>query len=366
MAQTKIGRGELELQVSAAAFTSDNIAANAESPGDEYFILNPTLLYDIETPRLDSEISLSTPIIRFASETQFDTEDIAFSAKSSLPFLPNSPVYGDVSFSYRDVVEVDQLVNQRFASENTTFGFSGGIKLGQKVDLRGGASYNERLTDVLSDYERTSYYGGVQFNEVLGSANAYIDYRYQLRKTIGSLRNDNIDDGDEGIRVGINGQILPEHLFPKLEADFSVGVAKSDSFTDEDGEDEVLIASGSLRYAATQKTDVDFSISRNLTISTLDQNVERFTTNLSVEHNPRQNLSLAWGVGYAESDFGFSPSAALFQRNDETFKANANVSFIFTTPWFVTAGFEFRDTSSTREISDYSSTTFFISTTRIF
>ena len=153
----QIGRGVLELQVSASASSTDNLSANALSDGDEYIALNPVLTYIVETPRLNFNSSLALPINRFNDRTEFDSEDIIFSIGSSLPFLPNSPLYGDADFSYSDTVEVDYLVNGRFASESTRFGISGGIRLGQHFDLRGGVDYNKRLTEQLSDYQQASY-----------------------------------------------------------------------------------------------------------------------------------------------------------------------------------------------------------------
>ena len=200
----------------------------------------------------------------------------------------------------------------------------------------------------------------------MGSANAYIDYRFQKRETIGGFQNDGIDDIDEGIRFGMNGQILPERLFPKLEADLSFGFSKSEDFRDSGGNDDFLIISGSLMYPATPKTNVAFNVSRNLSVSNLDQNVEQFTTSLTLNQNPRQNLNFNWSIGYEVNDFGFSQTTTTPNRKDTTLFANGTVNFIFSSPWFATLGANFRDTESNDLFRDYSSTTFFLSTTRIF
>jgi|GEM_PF-3785939 len=368
----QVGRGELELQVSAAAYSTDNLNGNALSEGDEFLTFTPTITYTVDTSRINIESSLSLPVKRYSSQSVFDSEDIIFSVTSKAPFLPSSPLYGNVSFSYADTVDIDYLINARIASKTTNVGANGGIKLGQRFDLRGGADYNERLTDGItglrsfSDYQTKSVYGGLQINEILGSANGYVDYRFQKRETIGQLRNDGIDDIDEGIRFGLNGQILPERLFPKLEADLSFGFAKSDDFRDSSNNDDFLIISGSLEYPATQKTNVAFNVSRNLRVTNLDQNVESFQMSLAINQTPRQNLNFNWSVGYEVNDFGFSQSTTIPDRKDTTLFASGAVNLIFTIPWFATAGIDFRDTESNDLFRDYSSTTVFLSVNRIF
>ena len=360
-----IARGELNLRGTAAIVFTDRVSPNADSSSDTIYTFTPEINYHREDSRLDLNAELSTPFTRYGSNSVYNSDDINFSMSGKIPYNPASRVSGNWDFGYFNGVESNLLLNRNLDTERLGGSITSNVRFLRKLSLRAGASYYDRsTTGVLTSYQNsnrtTSYEVGIQGHELLFSnVGGYVSYRWQKRETTEGSINSNIDDTDNGINFGVTGQILPERLFPKLDADLSFGIASSKDIKNRGGRRNHLTLDGSLSYPPTSKTNVTLRYNRNLSVSDDDRTVLASRINLGFQYTPRQRLSFGAQLGQSTNEFLDGET----DRTDDRFTAGVNARYLLRPNWSVFTYYNFRDSSSDVAIADYTSSVFGVSTT---
>ena len=362
-----IARGELNASATAQIAQTERANPRAGSPSDTIFSVTPALRYHREGARLDLNSSLALPIRRYDENSYLDSEGIDFNLGGTVPYTPGTRLSGSWGIDYFEGVRASYLTNRNLDQERLDAYINSDIQIRSNYSLRANLRHADRSSSGVQEFyananEITRFALGVHAHNIRGRFGAYVDYFIQDRKTTRSLDEINVDSTDDGINFGLTGQILPERLFPNLDAELSFGY----SSTEGGGINRInadrrnrLVFNGSLRYPATPKTNVSLNFSRSLDVSDDDRDVERTRVDLGVNYSPSQRLGFGANLGYNQNDFLTIGES----REDDVLLFGLNASYVIRNNWTANAFYNLRDSSSNVRISDYSNSMFGVSTT---
>ncbi|EDY80848.1 hypothetical protein VDG1235_465 [Verrucomicrobiia bacterium DG1235] len=365
----RFANGDVTLQGTLQVTESSRVSPRSDSSSDTIYAFIPTLRYVRESSRINLNADLSLPMRRYESNDSLDSNSVNFNLSGNVPFGTGPRLSGSWQLSYLQGIRASYLTNRNLDSTNFRASLSSNYRLRNKISLRSGATFSDRSSNGVSstfvnENESTTYYIGLQANQIVGTIGAYVDYRIYNRKTTLGQINQNIDDSDDGINFGVTGQLLPERWFPKLDADLSFGFASTEgrgnnSTGGSSGRNNRLTLEGHLRYPATPKSNVALTFRRSLAVTDDDRTVEQSRVNLSIDYTPRQKLSFATTVGIQSNDFIYDSTA----RNDDVLTASISARYSIRSNWFTTLSYNFRDSASNVVLSDYNSSQLSLSTT---
>lgn len=363
----RIGNGELNFQASVSATTSDGVSPRANSPSDTILAFTPGLTYTSEGKRLKSTVNASVQFTEYLDNDYLNSENFDLSISGNVPYAPSSRLSGGWSLSYTDGVAQSFYTNSNQNLENLSASISSDVRFLSKLSFKSSFRYNDRSSssidfgDFSNSNETIGYTLGFHGRDFLGRAGGYVEYYYQERLTTGGNLGSDVDDEDDGINFGVTGQILPERLFPKLDADLSIGFTSTTraSGSEFGAKSDRLVMNGSLSYPATSKTNVSLGFSRSLAVTDDDRTVEASAINLGLNYTPNQKIGFSSGISYSSTDYIDDPSG----RNDDSLSLNLRLRYSIRTNWSAAAFASFRDNSSNQAISDFSSSRFGVSTT---
>lgn len=370
-AGVRVAKGEIQVRATAEIMETDRVSPRADSNSDTVYTFTPTLSYLQESSKLNINANLSLPYTRYDSSSELDSNAIRFSLSGNVPYGAGPRLSGNWSVNYFDGVQANYLTNRNTQSETFSASVSSNYQLQNKLSLRSSLGHNERSTsnvglniNPFANENTTTYWSaGVHAREILGRVGVYVDYRLQKRETNFGAINGGVDDIDDGINFGITGQILPERLFPKLEADLSFGFTSSeanDSFSSiQVSKQQRLTLNGSLVYPANPKTDVALTYNRDLMVTDDDRTVEQGNLNLSIQYKPAQKLSFSGSVGLQSNDYIYDIGG----RNDDAIIFNLTTHYAIRTNWTANISYNYRNSESDFAISDYNSSQLSISST---
>lgn len=362
-----IAGGELNVEGTVSYSDTNKIAPRAYSPSDTYLTFTPTLRYTKESTTSTFNAFLSAPIRRYDENAFLDSDSLIFDIGSELPFGSGQKLTGSWNVSYFDGVKENYDSNRNLDTESLNINVNADLLLRNQLTLRARANYRDRSNkgivdslDIESGYSNDntsdSYSIGLHARELIrGRMGAYAEYRIQNRKT----QNGSIDEDDDGLNFGITGQILPERLFPKLEADLSFGFA---SVKRNGTSNSRMTLNGVLAYPANSKTNVSLNYRKNFDITDDDQSIERGTLSLAVDYTPQPKLTLALETGIENKDY-FNDTSG---RKDDMWTFETRASYSIRTNWLTTLSFNYRDNASQEILRDYSYGTVTLSTTVLF
>ncbi len=366
----RFASGDVTVQGTLSVTDSNRVSPNANSGGDTIIGFTPAIYYTRESNRMNMEANLSFPMQKYDKNEYLDSDSINFGMSGEIPFGAGPKLSGNWGVSYFDGVQSSVLTNQNLDSQTLSLNAYADYVLQRRLSFRTRAAYNDRSSngiDTVSTNANTTtvFAAGLHARELIrGRIGLYAEYQIQDRKTDRGLINQGVNDKDSGLNFGITGQILPERLFPKLEADLSFGFNSSSasdrsSASSSLGRDNRLSLNGKLAYPANAKTNVALTFGRNLSITDDDRTVESSQVNLSLDYTPKPKLSFAASIGLQTSDFIYDLEA----RKDDSMTANLSARYSIRSNWSTSLAYNFRDSQSNQAISDYNSSQLVLSTT---
>jgi len=367
-----IAGGELNFQASAAVTESSRVVPQVNSPSDFSYTFTPALLYSRDKGDLQVEGQLSVAIRRYVDNAQFDSDTINLQLQGELPFSSGAKITGTWSVNYFDGIEASSLINRNLDLEYLDLDLQSDYAFGRRLSLRTRARYRERSSKGIGDgFQNENLYtilsAGLHARELIrGRVGVYAEYQVSERERTSGFIDEDTDFQEAGANFGLTGQLLPEQLFPKLEADISFG------FTSNTGADSLrsannerrnrLVLNGRLAYPANKKTDVTLVYRRSQDVTDDDQTVERTGADLAIEYRPRPRINIYAAATYYQNDFIFNES----DRNDEVLDLSLSAAYLLRKDWNASLGIKQRDSNSNIALSDYDATEVILSTTMTF
>lgn len=366
----RFAQGEVTFQGTVQVTETSRVSPTFNSSSDTIFAFIPAISYNRESNRMNLKANISAPIRRYDKNDYLDSDSLQMGISGELPFGNGPRLSGTWGATYFDGVQESFLTNRNLQTETFGINTSADYILKRRLSLRARASHTERdSSGIDSAYTNanttTVFAAGLHARELIkGRIGLYAEYQIQKRKTDRGLIDYLVDDSDDGLNFGITGQILPEHLFPKLEADLSFGFNSSSASDNvnsnaNSGRRDRLTLNGSLKYPANPKTNVALNYSRNLSITDDDRTVEQSQINLSLDYTPRQKLAFVTSVGLQNNDFIYDEES----RSDDVLTAAISARYSIRSNWSTALSYNYRDSSSNVAISDYDSAQLTLSTT---
>lgn len=369
VAGPRFAQGDVTVQGTLQITDSSRVSPRANSSSDTIYAFIPSVSWVRESNRMNLRSSLSAPMRRYDKNDSLDSNSLQFSLSGELPFGSGPKLSGSWGFNYFDGVRQSFLTNSNLQSETINFTTSADYIIQRHLSFRARATHNERDNSGIDSQftnanTTTLFAAGLHARQLIkGRIGLYAEYQIQTRKTDRGLVNFGVDDTDDGINFGITGQILPEHLFPKLEADLSFGFTSTSgsdrNASTNQGRKNRLTLNGSLKYPANPKTNVALTFNRSLAVTDDDRTVEQSNLSLSLNYSPRPKLGFVTSIGVQSNDFIYDTTS----RNDDVFTAAISARYSIRTNWSTSLSYNYRDSKSNIVISDYNSAQLTLSTT---
>ena len=366
----KTRQGELSFQTTVSIADRGNLGARSASPGDTVFTVTPTLLFSRSEGAGQFNASLSTPFVRYDELDYLDSDDLTFSLSGELPYGSGKRLTGSWNVGYSEQVELDFFTRGNLKTDALTGSLGGDFKLNRKLSLRGSYTYQTQDSQTVvapdeeggsgSERRQDSINFGFHAHDLIGGMGAYVVYEITNRET---TFGGNIDDKDEGINFGLNGQLLPRGLFPNLDADVRFGFKKTEQLEGRGASEDRLTLNGSLSQA-WDKTNLALVFGRDLALTTDDRTVEGSHVGLNFGYRPQSKLGLSAFVRYNIDEFldGVALEGGE-QRKDTVTSLGASASYSIRSNWNASLSLSSRSSSSNDERSDFSSTDLSLSST---
>lgn len=340
-------RGHVFLETTFQATHDDNITGNAIGDSDLIFLLDPTLSYERKSGKGSLSASAGVSFLRYNDFDQFDSENIHADLNLDFPVNQGSRLSGGIDLGYNERTEVDEFVNDLILSENTNVNLNGQYQIRPRVAVTGRIGLNDRDTNQFSDVTDEFATIGLLINEIWQDVGITIDYRKRNVTSSGDIGNER-DDKDDSISLGVIGQILPEHLFPKLDAfaSFSFQTVETERNGVRNKED-VLGYNGGISWEARPTTNVELTFNRDVNVSVLDESIESSIISFGIQQRFSQLVEGGINVYFRDSDYLDS------NRNDERFGIGANLQAQLGRNWTAGGRVSYDEGDSTRELSNY-------------
>lgn len=362
--------GDLTFTGTVSATDSSRVSPNATASGDTIFTFVPAISFARESNRMNVNANLSFPMRRYDENDNLDSDTIDFDLNGEIPFGTNPRLTGSWGVSYFDGIRQNFLVNRNLDSEQISFNAYADYVLKNRLSFRARGFYSDRsnsgVESAFSNANTTTLFAaGLHARELIrGRIGVYAEYQIQERQTDRGFINQGVDATDSGLNFGITGQVLPERLFPKLEADLSFGftsTSASDRFNSNpnSGRRERLTLDGRLAYPATAKSNVTLTYRRNLNVTDDDRTVESSQINFGYDYTPNPKLRFATELGLRMNDFIFDDQG----REDDVLTASFDTRYTIRNNWFASLNLNHRKSDSSEAFSDYDSTSVTLSTT---
>lgn len=355
--------GQAALSATAQVSLIEGLEARQGGQGDTTYTFVPTIDYVRDRSRLKLRGNLSMPVTRYSSVREYDSEDTIFTFSGNLPYASGPRLSGGWNVRFFEGVQSDYFLNTQLKRKTFNVGGNAKYRLMRRMSLRTSASYNDTDSESVfgesfSNTQTTTYAVGLERSEVFKDIAIYADYRTRKRESAG-VQGSSIDDTDQSIVFGVNGQILPERLFPKLEADLSFGIATTDELSEGGERRNRFTLDGGLSYPATQKTRLSLNFSRGLSVTADDQTVESSNLEFSVQSSPLRSVSLSARVGYTIHEFLSGETA----REDKVISTGVDASYAMRRWWRFNVAYTLRSSDSNQRISDFDQSVISASTT---
>ncbi|MDQ8184541.1 outer membrane beta-barrel protein [Pelagicoccus sp. SDUM812002] len=362
--------GDLTFLGTASATDSNRVSPNANAGGDTYFTFTPAIQYFRESNRMNLNANLSFPMRRYDETDALDSDSIDFNLNGEIPFGASPKLSGTWGVTFFDGIRQNYFTNNNLNSEHLHLNAYADYIIKNRLSFRTRAMYSDRSsTGVDSAFTNanttTVFAAGLHARELIrGRIGLYAEYQIRDRETDRGAINQNVDASESGLNFGITGQVLPERLFPKLEADLSFGFTSSsagDRFNSgaNSGSRERLTLDGRLAYPASTKTNVTLTYRRNLNVTDDDRTVESSEIDFGADYTPNQKLQFATALGLRSNEFIYDQDG----REDDIVTFTFDTRYTIRTNWFANLNFDHRMSDSNEAISDYDTTRVTLSTT---
>ncbi|MCZ6671561.1 MAG: outer membrane beta-barrel protein [Verrucomicrobia bacterium] len=345
----ELDRGELLLETRFQAVHDSNIRGNNIKESDTIFSVDPTLRYERSSGRGSLGASAGFNIMRFNDFSEFDSENFHAEFNLGFPVARGSPLAGGVNFGYIEDTRVDQFVNDLVSSERTSFGLNGQYRVRQKISVRGDLSFsdNKTATGNFSDSQDKSARAGIIIHDVWQSVGVTVDYRIRRLKTSGGTVERN--DKDKSIFIGLTGQLLPEHIFHKLEAYASFSMQKIDSSSTGGQNNRSAVGyDAQLSWEARPTTNINLSFSKDHQVTINDEIVENSNWSLGVQQQFSQLMTGSLNAVWRKLNY-----IGGLNRNDDRFGVTASLAYVLGRNWSAGLNVSYDDSNSNEDRFNY-------------
>lgn len=376
----EVARGALTLETEGRV-TYDSYFLGAKKIGDDdyYASLRPQLRYVRKAGLAEIEAFGGVSIVRYDTYKEFDSEDINAGFRSQLPVSEGSRISGDVSLNYNESTTVDYTVLDRVPTRNASAQASLRYALGLKMALSDSINYSRTLRTQYSDqevfgndvsfsyadflygstfslshgYTRTTSSGdnvlgadldqhsnsvsGTLSHPLAGQLTGAFTYGYRIldRSQAESVTGQKRQEGSF-FSATLNGPFLPPRYFPKLDSSMSLSYQESRSPGINDLGGKTLTGSIGLRWAARERTKLNFQANRSIDLAANDYSVENTNVSLGITESVGIAHQFSGNVGYTWQKFRG------VDRKDNIFNASLTYNYSLSRYWSLGASYTYQ------------------------
>ncbi len=322
----EIARGALILDTQAS-LSYDSYFIGATKIGDDDYIasLRPTLRYTRRAGLAPIDLRAGVNIQRYDTYDNYDSENFFAAFSTKIPTPEGARTTGDISLAYTESTDVDQLVNDRISSKNTSLSFTGQYQSSLKTNITESASYSIADRTGYSEQKTFTNNLGFLYSGFLGETNFGMNHQFTDNKsTGGDLQTVGLDQQSHSVSatlsrplwgpvrggvtygyrwldrsaqettigqtsqnggyfsINLNGPFLPPAKFPKVKTNASLAYQESTTPGINDTGGKTLTGDISASWTARERTDLSISLNRSIELSASNLSVETTSATFGV------------------------------------------------------------------------------------
>lgn len=335
----EVARGELFLNTTLTGQYDTNIFGDNREESDFLFTLTPELQY-LRNPGLTRmDLRAGVAITRFDDFTGENSEDPYVSLSLLFPTRDQAITSYNLDMSYRRLTQTNRDVTTRAQSD--IYNVGGGVRYNYspKFGVRGNAAFNKRDYRNSDFADIDTYRGGIDGIYIYSpKLETFVGYQFRRTET-SRVAAEKIDSNTHTVSVGATGQVLP-----KVEANVAVGVARRDFSRGDLSSETMLAISGSIDWAAAERTSLVLDASRDFDTAPNNQSKQETYVGLTLNQRLTEKATLSPFVSFTYADYTATNIPG--GRTDEVWNLGSNLSYAFNTQASAVLRYSYTDSDS--------------------
>jgi len=392
LAAIPVGRGEVNLDLTASATYDSNVFGSPAATGDFYGTLTPHAVYTRKAGAIEAEANVGVSFERYLDQTQLNAANVNADATLRLAADPASRnLSGSVGASYHESSDVNADVNARINSKTTALTGAAALVTGPRTDLAFHATYTDIERNVASNQQllgselrydyRDFFYGNkllltgnydqarssgqnlrgadldqTSYSFAAGLGRSFyhdtvqgeLSYGYRVldraraETTTGATRQ-----SGPVITASLQGPFLPRRYFPKVTSRLVLSYQDASTPGVNDTGGKALTGALELDWQARTNTMATFTATRGQRLSADDLTVVSSALLLGLAQTFRYNLTGSVSAGYSWDTYRGT------NRSDQTVLATAGLKYNFARSWVANASYRLSSVTSSDRRAAY-------------
>lgn len=405
-ALVELPSGRITLQTTATETYDSYMIGTANHDADYLTSFLPQLTYNHLVGPSDLTVFGGISFNRYASETEFNSNDVRAGLKSNFPMAEGSRLTGDLAAAYTEDTVIDPVLNDRVPSKNYTADLNASYRLGLKMTLADSVNYtrserrfygtqtiwsnNARFTyaDFLEDtnlhfghtYTRTNsadsnyalwaanagQIGSIPDSKLDQTANTFstgvshplygsiigeVDYGYTLlHRQASETAGGSTTERGNTVSLSITGPFLPPSRFPKVKSSASIAYNQSQSPGINDNGQKTVVGQANLSWTARERTDISLNASRSTSLGSSNFTIVKSLVGMSVT----ENIGLAT-TAVVNTSYSWMTVRGL-NRNDTILQAGLSLNHKLNQYWNLGARYSFEKDNTDAKKTEFVAT----------
>ncbi|MGF1484564.1 MAG: outer membrane beta-barrel protein [Opitutales bacterium] len=323
-----------------------NVTSSADGEEDFAIIFGPGFEYIRPDTRTQLRVAGTLEFLEFTQDEADDTVDWEVEASALLP-IEGSPLTGSLEFSIGRTTESNSQVNTRIESLDIILQGNLTYQLRPKIALSSTATFDYENPEIFSQNTELSLRNQIEVVEIIGQLGGFAGVEFERQSTEGAGGAAELTNNNIAVLFGINGQLVPEGLFSKLDANLGFGFRTVNNTGGNGNDETIFVIDGSLIWQAREKTQVGVQGVRDIDLAPNDTGVINTNFNLFVVQEIGNRTLARAEIGYEEDDFVGSG------RTDDGYYIELGAEFQANDSWSISAAWAFEDRESDAAIANF-------------
>ncbi len=338
--------GEFYVDVRAGVEYDSNVDSSNTGEEDFAFLIGPGFEYIRPDTRTELTVSGFLDYQEFVEDEGNDTINWGLEGSAQLP-LVGSPLTGSLTAGLSQTTRSDSQVNQRLETFSIDVLGELTYQFRPKIAFTTAAGFSFDDPENFSQNTEYTWRNELVLTEIIGQIGGFAGVELERQTTEGTTASGELTNNNIAFLFGLNGQLVPEGLFSKLELDIGFGFRTVNNSTGNGADETIFVIDGSAVWQARVRTQVGLQAARDIDLAPDDTSSVETSVSLFVIQEVGNRTIVRVEVGYEQDDF------VNVNRTDDAIFTRAIVEFQATDRWSITGGYTYENRDSDLVTSEF-------------
>ncbi|MGF1449411.1 MAG: outer membrane beta-barrel protein [Opitutales bacterium] len=338
--------GDFFVNLQAGVEYDSNVDSSNTGEADFAFLIGPGFQYVRPDTRAELTVEGFLQVQEFIENEAEDAVNWGLEGSAQLP-LVGSPLTGQLTAGVSQQTASDSQVNERLETFRIDILGELSYQFRPKIAFTSSAGFEFEDPDTFSQNTEYTWRNELVLTEIIGQIGGFAGVELERQTTEGTTASGELTNNNIAFLFGLNGQLVPEGLFSKLELDIGFGFRTVNNSTGNGSDETIFVVDGSAVWQARVRTQVGVQASRDIDLAPDDTSSVETNVNLFVIQEVGNRTIVRVEVGYEQDDF------VNIDRTDDAFYAEGQVEFQANERWSITGGYTYENRDSDLATSEF-------------